>query len=142
MTRLRLLPLLLVVLLQGCIAQIAYTPNDAMLEQLGPDAAEEEFAKVLKRSRTPEVREVTVELDNYTYKWRGQAGPAGVYAHDGDRAIYFRNITRVDIYENFRVFVFNNDLLLADYLFTSLGDGQRFADLVWSFKTRHASGGD
>ena len=140
-TILRFVPFLLVALCVGCISPLAYSPNAGLVDSMGDAAAEEEFAKVLKRSQTPEIREVTVEGDQFAYQWRGQAGPAGVYPLDGQRAIYFANVTRIDIYENFRAFAFNNDLRLADFHFNSLGDAQRFADLVYSFKARMEGGG-
>lgn len=141
MAVLRLLPLLLVALCAGCMSPLAYTPNSGMVDQLGEEGAEAEFAKILKRSQTPEVREVTVEHDNFAYKWRGQAGPAGTYAHDGERAVYFANVNRIELFENFKAFLWNDGILLADFRFNSLGDAQRFADLVSSFKSRMESGG-
>lgn len=128
-------------LLSGCISQIPYTPSTALLDEMGPEAAEEDFLKVLKRSTRPEVREVEVTIDSFTYRWRGAAGFADVYSKDGERGIYFRNVTGIEIYENFRVFVKGGDMLLADFLFGSLGDCQRFADLVMSFKSRQMAGG-
>jgi len=123
----------------GCVAPVPYQPSDGLVDELGVEEAKEELGAVLTRSIAPAVHDVEVDAEKFSLTWHGRAGFYGPYAHGGRRTVYYKNVTRFELYENNKAWPYSGNNHLLDIQFGALEDAKLFADLVWSFK-HHGSG--
>lgn len=134
-----LFPCLLgVLLMSGCIAQVPYTPNGALLDELGPEQAEVEFRDLLTtRTQSPQVYEVELNPGGFVYRYAGGVYVGWAPVADGSVRVLFSTVNRVDIYENRKLFMVDagGQRLGHEMVFASLEDCFRFADLLVSYRT-------
>ena len=146
MSRLRLPSILaLVTLLSGCAAQLAYTPNDTVLESMNREQREQLFVETLSRAAKPRIVQVWIDDASYGYDSSvavrdGFGIPVGYYP--GRRRItYFANIRELRLYDNNAVFVVDTSGQTVDKLvFGYRDDAQRMIDLLASYRARRYSG--
>ncbi len=122
----------------GCIAKVAYQPNERLVQQLGLQRAEARFDEVVVRALDPPVDSVEVSDDGFTCVV--QVGwPVPVFLKE--KTYHFANIARVDLYENNKAFLIDYaGRELGIFLFGNPLDAQAFADLVMAFKAHGAHG--
>lgn len=123
----------------GCMTPIPYTPDENLVQTLGPEKAKEELQIVLSRAIEPQIGMAELTEDSLHYRW--------IQTHLGafyqsvtnaiDTQIFFANLSRVEIYENHNVFLYGpNDSRVDKVRFATAEDARRFADLLLSFKAR------
>src|SRR5262245_22395520 len=91
----------------GCIKQIAYSPNESLVQSLGVDKARQDLEIVLARSVEPKVTSSEVTDDYLDYRWTQTAlGPFyQTISSTVEARIYFENLSRIEVYENHNVFL-------------------------------------
>jgi len=124
--------------LAGCVKVVPRQPNTKAVEELGVDAAKQRLQEVLTRAVEPRIAVVAVADDSLRYKWdqpiQGWYGvPAG--SVQNETQIFFRNIERMEVYENNKVFVYGPGGRIDQILFSSQADAFQFHDLLESFHT-------
>jgi hypothetical protein len=128
--------------LSGCVALVQYTPDEGLAARLGEEEALRKLKEVIHRALEPRFADVQVSIDEYvvTYLqgWHpyyyGPVGPIPI-------GILYRNVSRVDIYENHKVFVYDvNGVEKQWILFANAQDARLFADLVCSLRARALGG--
>jgi hypothetical protein len=127
--------------LAGCVKVVPRQPNTKAVEELGVDAAKQRLQEVLTRAVDPRIAVVAVADDSLRYKWdqpiQGWYGvPAG--SVQNETQIFFRNIARMEVYENNKVFVYGPGGRIDQILFPSQADAFQFHDLLESFRMRPA----
>lgn len=122
----------------GCIAQVPHRPNPNLVAELGFEEAALEFEGLVNGLRSPQAFETRVDDQGFSY---GYAGGVSLYwgavpIADGGALILWREIRRVDVYENAKAFLIGarNRRIGHEYLFHTVTEATRFADLVASFK--------
>lgn len=121
----------------GCVAVVPYEPNATLVSAGGRKQAEELLTSTLLRAIVPRITAVEVREDRVEFNWT-ETHPGPFYVPvttAGLTQIYFGNIGRIEVYENFNVFVWGpGDSRVDKVLFTTLEDAKSFADLLMSFR--------
>lgn len=122
----------------GCAsAPTPYTPNDKLVENIGPTSATQQLREVLRRAIEPKVTTVEIAKDNYTYDYDGEVRVQWhsiTSTYENQVEVYFSTIARLDLYEDHQVAVMSNRGTEIDrHRFGSRDDSELFADLVMSF---------
>jgi hypothetical protein len=122
----------------GCVKVVPRQPNTKAVEELGADTAKQRLQEVMTRSVDPRIVGVTVADDSVRYRWdqpiQGWYGvPAG--SVQNETQIFFRNIDRMEVYENNKVFVYGPAGRIDQILFGNQADAFQFHDLLESFRT-------
>jgi hypothetical protein len=134
--------------LAGCSTQIAYWPDEAVLEGFGRDQREQMFAETLSRARKPPIAQVWIDDSSYGYDRPGRYyaypyyygdpyyGP--YYGHPGRRRIvYFANVGELRLYSNNAVFVVDTTGRVVDKLvFGTQEDAVRMIDLMAAYRAQ------
>ena len=123
--------------LAGCVKVVPRQPNTKAVEELGADAAKRRLEEVMTRAIEPRIAVVAVADDSLRYKWdqpiQGWYGvPAG--SVQNETQIFFRNIDKLEVYENNKVFVYGPGGRIDQILFPSQADAFQFHDLLESFR--------
>lgn len=121
-------------LLTGCATPLPYAPKEDLVARDGPQKAAQRLTKLLERVREPRIGRVKVDSEALEFRpyYPGQAV--------GIRRIVWEYVGRVDVYANYRAFVYdrlNRELFWAQFNYPE--EAQEFADLVMSFRA-HAAG--
>jgi hypothetical protein len=124
--------------LAGCVKVVPRQPNTKAVEELGADAAKQRLQEVMARAVDPRIAIVTVADDSVRYRWdqpiQGWYGvPAG--SVQNETQILYRNIDRMEVYENNKVFVYGPAGRIDQILFGNQADAFQFHDLLESFRT-------
>jgi hypothetical protein len=122
----------------GCTPVIQHQANERLVDQLGEHKGRERLKDVLVRSISPQVVEVDITDDFFLYRFRQAVMgiPTGAVL---ENKVFFANAARVDVFENNVANVYTSaSHLLAQFVFGSGEDARTFADLVASFRARHA----
>ena len=122
----------------GCVKVVPRQPNTKAVEELGADTAKQRLQEVMTRAVDPRIAVVTVADDSLRYRWdqpiQGWYGvPAG--SVQNETQIFFRNIDRMEVYENNKVFVYGPAGRIDQILFGNQQDAFQFHDLLESFRT-------
>jgi hypothetical protein len=118
-----------------------YQPVENLVKTLGVPQAKQRLEGVLARSINPRIidMDVTDEFLRYRYPLSYLMGnPQG--STTAERRVVFREVGRVDVFENHVVFIRGSDeKVLAQLVFTNAEDARTFADLVHSFRAYRSS---
>jgi hypothetical protein len=133
-----LLALLAGLLCGGCIAPVQHRPNAGLLGELGFEEAATEFAILVNGLRSPQVHDTRVDERGFSYAYAGGVSLywGAVPIADGLAHVGWRQIRRVDVYENAKAFLIGpgNRRIGHEYLFHTVSEATRFADLIASFQ--------
>ncbi len=110
-------------LLGGCAARIHWDPDEEKVDKVGFDEAAKQLFTVLDRAINPRVGAVSIDKKFLQY-------------HGG--IILFDNISRIQIYDNYFVFVWQERSPVQRILFANLEDAKEFTELLIAFTTRRA----
>jgi hypothetical protein len=122
----------------GCPA--TYQPDDKLVRELGVERAKQRLKDTLVRSINPQMVEVEVTDDYFSYRFR-QAIAGFQTGAILDNRVFFLNTGRVDVHANNVVNVFTPaQQLLAQLIFASYEDAKTVGDLITSLRARKASG--
>ena len=123
----------------GCMSPIPYTPDENLVQSLGPEKAKEELEIITSRAVEPQIGMVELTDDSLHYRWN-QTQLGAFYqsvTNTIDTQIFFANLSRLEIYENHNVFLYApNDSRVDKIRFATAEDAKRFSDLLLSFKAR------
>jgi len=120
----------------GCVPQIAYSPNEGLLEKDGVDAGGLRLEETLSRAIAPQIASAEATAETLRYQW-SQTHMGAFYqvvTTQNAAQIFFKNIARVEIYANHKVFVWENNNRHYEIQFAGPEDAKEFADLVMSFR--------
>lgn len=129
--------LLLIALLlpvSGCVSLVQRQPNTGLVDELGAGEARKQLKITSSRARDPQI--VNVEFDDvgfiYTYN---HLAPMTLIPIQAKMSVLYDNLERLDLYENARVFLIGTGgHEMSAITFGSLGDAERWVDLVLSLK--------
>ena len=131
------------VLTAGCPAPIQYQPAEKLVNEWGVPQAKQRLEEVMSRAINPRIvdMDVTDAFLRYRYPLDYLLGnPSG--ATTMEKRVVFRDVGRVEIFDNHVVFVWGTDgSILSQMVFTNAEDAKRFADLVFSFRAYGSRGG-
>ena len=139
------IPGLLSVLNLACPLAVPYEARQELVTTLGVPQTQQRLRETLLRSINPRVIDVNVTDDYLHYRYQqplmGAYGVQTGVAVTGNR-VYFRNISRVEVFDNHQVLVHAGaDRIVAQVLFTSEQDAKTFADLMFSFHAHRTKDG-
>ena len=123
----------------GCISNIQYQPNLALLEEIGREQGITLLSEIMTRARNPRILDVEVAPDFFIYTFQGPLQMSWVVVghHPSRIKIHFNNLERVDIYANDRTLMIDpGGRELAHIDFGSQEDACRFSDLVLGLKAQ------
>jgi len=124
--------------LTGCPRATPYRPNASLVDTLGVPQAAQQLKETLLRALAPQIVAADVTEEFMRYRYRQEIAGIGTGALP-EQGIAFLNVARVDIFPDNTVnIIADNRLLLAQLVFGSRQDAERFADLVTSFRARRA----
>lgn len=122
----------------GCIAKVPHQPNAQVVAEVGFDEAAREFEDLVNGLRVPQAFETRVDWRGFSYHYAGAVSLywGAVPIADGLADIAWTHIRRVDVYENAKAFLIGsrNQRIGHEFLFHTVAEATRFADLVASFK--------
>lgn len=137
MTRLALFSLLLA--LAGCVSVVPRSPNTGLVSELGLEETQKEVMVISARARDPQISEVEFNDVGFVYSYSALA-PMTLIPTQGKHSVIWQNMTRLDLYENNKVFVIGQgDRVTSQILFNDMSDAERWQDLVMSLQA-HALG--
>lgn len=124
----------------GCPTTVPYQPNDRLAQELGVERAKQRLQDTLIRSVNPQMVEVEVTDDYFSYRFR-QAIAGFQTGAVLDNRVFFLNAARVDVHTNNAVNIFTpSQQLIAQLVFGSQEDARTVADLVASLRAHKARG--
>ncbi|MGE0708532.1 MAG: hypothetical protein AB7N76_23125 [Planctomycetota bacterium] len=144
----RLILLLPLLLLAGCVSRLDHQPKDGLVTELGAGRAVEEFTDLLRdRVRDPKIQRVEVDAKSFTYTVAsgGGAPGSGVFGgQTGPQRIPWNLVQRVEVYDTRKAIMFDegNHAIGHHLEFVTVDDCFRFADFMASFKAHPPGGAD
>ena len=125
--------------LAGCVKVVPRQPNLKVVEEVGAEDAKKRLGEVMTRSADPRISVVDATDDGVRYRWdqviQGWYGiPAGTVQNETQ--IFFKNIEKIEVYENNNVFVYGPGGRIDKVLFSAQQDAFLFHDLLESFRAR------
>ena len=120
----------------GCVKQIAYSPNEGLVEKNNVEAGGSRLEETLSRAIAPQIASAEVTAETLRYEWtQTYLGPFYQPVTTQHSAqIFFKNIARIELYENHKVFVWENNNRHYEIQFPGPEDAKEFADRVMSFR--------
>jgi hypothetical protein len=149
--RLLRLPALAVLALTatGCLSPLPYSPDGSLVRSYGgPEEYEAELKSHLRTATAPPITDVTLEDDAVVLDVGGVGHPYGWYgpaAFPGRQVISGRTITKLEVYENNKLWIYRTGQPTFELIFTSVEDAKKAADLfeslrVWAGGSRSERG--
>jgi hypothetical protein len=124
--------------LAGCVAVVPYEPKSDLVSARGKEEAGRQLAVLLNRAVQPRVTSVAVTDDFVEYGWQETyPGPFYVPVTASHLTqIFFANVARIEVYENFNVFLWApGDARVDKVLFATLEDAKGYADWIASMRS-------
>jgi len=124
----------------GCISVVPYEPNVGLVAAKGAPEVNRICAEVMNRAVNPHVTAVDVTDEYLRYAWiQTQMGPFYTEINTpAENRIYYVNLARVEIYQNFNVYVWGpQDSRVDKVMFSNMEDAKLFADCLMSLKSAH-----
>lgn len=144
-SRIRHLALPAIVLLVGCSAPVQYRPDEESLHGLETRQREQVFVETISRAIKPRIVQVWIDDVSYGHDAgrvvRDAFGvPVGQYPER--RIIYFVNISRLQLFTNNAIFVYDTNGRVVDKLrFSNPSDAQAAMDVIAAYQARRMAPG-
>ena len=129
----RLWPLVLGAVLlvaPSCVARLEFEPNANLVDEFGERAAENMLVNALTLSQVPTVFTADVRGDVIDYETLEQPFNVGKKR----KRIRLRAVTKVEVYENNALFVYQGAHVTDKFVFGRVEDAFKAADTLWSFR--------
>src|SRR5262245_41481987 len=124
-------------LIAGCVASVAYQPDERVAQTAGTADAKTRMSEILQRAREPHVTSVRPTDDYVPYFWARMAAETiinPVYVANVAE-IRYSSVSEIEVYDNNWVFVWGPQKESVEKVnFSSQEDARAFADLVASFR--------
>lgn len=127
----------------GCVALVPYSANTERFKDQKPEDIKKTFAELVTRSLEP--RYTSAEINEDFLKCDSQHTYLGPFyttqVVPGVSQVYFNNVSKIEIYENNKVWIYDTAGRVAfPTTFASRDDCLLLVDIIETFRARKAAG--